>query len=112
MWSVRRHGRGRGGVTTVRARACRRHRFGVATAAGDRWGVAGGAAPPPDGQCWRKGNTKSWVKPFAVRIAPITARTGENANIGRSVDRMATDAVTMAIWRKTSAKSKYGSRFR
>src|SRR5437879_3748941 len=52
------------------------------------------------------------MKPFTVRIAPTRARASENANIGRDVDRMATDAVTMAICKKTSAKSKYGSRFR
>lgn len=49
---------------------------------------------------------------MAVRTAPTAASAIENQNMRREVARIDTEAVTMAIWSRTSAWSKYGSRSR
>jgi len=49
---------------------------------------------------------KSGTNPFAASSTPRMARTSENRNIWRDVERMATEALTIAICRRTSPNSK------
>ena len=51
-------------------------------------------------------------KPLSVLRRPRTATISEKTNIEREAARIATDEQTIAICRKTSAPSKYGSRLR
>ena len=58
-------------------------------------------------QWWcRKGTLKIGMKPLTMSPAPSTARTSENQNIWREVERIATEALTIAICRSTSPNSK------
>ena len=53
-------------------------------------------------ECMNGTRTQS-VKPFTVSAVPITASTTETTNTGRDPEMIDTDAITMAIWSRTSA---------
>ena len=77
-----------------------------------RWRGRGACHRPPSGDSGlsgrrtRSGNRKNRKKPFSVRRAPAPASTRLKTKMGTARDRIDTEAMTMAICSRASAKRK------